>query len=176
MLRQIFTFLIVATTLVATTAQASLDAQYKRIIEDARLCGQATLQKDALQLRKYTHPNVVKATGGPEAFITVMQEAFKMMADQELTIDSFLIDLPASKIIEEQGEFRCLVPNKMVMRVGESKIISHSSLMGFSFDKGKSWCFVEAEKLKDEATRKQFFPLYKSDIFIPDDRMEMVED
>jgi hypothetical protein len=159
-----------------TSISAQTDEQYRTLLADAQKCATATLKQDVLSLRKYTHPNVIQATGGPEAFITVVTEAFKQMTADGMVIDTAYAELPSSKIIEEQGELRCLVPNTMAFTIGESKIVSYSSLMGFSFDKGKSWCFVEAEKLKDETTRKSFFPKYKSDIFIPDDRVEMTED
>jgi hypothetical protein len=160
---------------VTLSAQVS-DTMYRFVYEEAQRCAQATLKLDAIALHKYTHPAVVAATGGKEAFIGLIEDTFKQFAADELKFDTIYVEMPSSKIVEEQGELRCIVPNKMTIRMGETKIISHSNLFAVSSDAGRTWTFVEAEKIANQATREAFFPKFKTDLHIPEDRMEMKED
>jgi hypothetical protein len=161
----------------ATFLSAQLsDTMHQHIYEEAHRCALSLLKSDYVMLRKYTHPNVIKASGGADAFLKLVSDAMTDMRDEGITIDTAYVELPSSLVVREQGEFRCIVPYKMRFKIKEDVIMSHSNLFGFSFDDGKSWCFVEAEKLREEGSRGAFFPAFKTELIIPEDRVEMTKE
>jgi hypothetical protein len=166
----VFLFFMINMSL--SMAQVS-DTMYRFVFEEAQRCAVSSYAKDYKTLRHYTHPNVIAAAGGYEGFLNLLEDTYKSLEDEGLRIDTAYAEQPSSQIVREQGELRCIIPNKVIISMGDTKIISHSNLMGFSFDDGLSWCFVEAEKIKDAPSREAFFPKLKTDLVIPDDRMEM---
>lgn len=157
------------------SAQVS-DTMFAHVHKEAQRCAEASVRMDAAMLLRYTHPNIIQAAGGNEAFIEMVNEAYQQLTESGMSIDTAYAEMPSSKIVEEQGELRCIVPNKMTIKADGSKFVSHSNLLGFSFDKGVTWCFVEAEKVAQEETRSVFFPKLKTDLYLPPDRVEMLED
>jgi hypothetical protein len=152
------------------------DTMYRFVHEEAQRCAMASVKQDPVLLHRYTHPNVVAAAGGKEVFISLIKDTYKQFEADGVHIDTAYAEMPSSKIVEEQGELRCIIPNKLIISMEKTKIISHSNLLAVSQDKGRTWTFVEADKVTSSAAREAFFPKFKTDLHIPDDRMEMKEE
>lgn len=165
-------FLLVSTTLAAQTEE-ELKAM---AIKDAKATSQATLDMDYKGIIKYTHPNIINAMGGSEKMEEILKQSFSgMLEEAGISIDkSDIGELLAIK--KEEGEYRCLIENSIVMtlRVQKKRISKKSTLFGFYNETNKQWTFVEANKL-GKGGSEQFFPNFKTSIEIPEDQ-QTIED
>lgn len=83
-----------------------------------------------------------------------------------------------SEIVEEQGQFRCVIEGYNQMKMADQRIKSKSYLLGVYNDIEKFWWFVEAKQLKNKDLVDVILPNFETHIEIPDDdvQVEQTED
>ncbi len=136
-------------------------------LTSAQETSQALLDLDYATIIKYTHPNIVEATGGKDKMISLLESVMSKAKAMGVIIDKSEIgNLLSFK--SEQGEYRCLIENYLVitMQTQKKRIHKKSSLFGFYNADIKQWYFVEADKLNN-AQANSFFPDFKTSIVIP---------
>ena len=143
-------------------------------LKDANVTAQATLKEDFKTVLEYTHPNVLEVSGGMDALLPQIEKMFAEMKTQGIKFIKSEV-LSVSDIVQEQGEFRCLVKNLNIMEVGGRTLKSSSYLMGFFPEDAEHWVFVEAEKMKNPQVVQALFPDFKTSMDIPEDSVEIVK-
>ena len=137
-------------------------------LRDARATSKATLKGDWKTVIHHTHPNVVKAMGGPEAAADLIGSMMNDMSEM-LSIDQSKVG-DVSEIAYEQGEYRCLVENYLTVTVSGLITKKLSYLFGVYDPQKEIWYFIEANELKDKKSRELLLPGFKTALEIPDDK------
>lgn len=164
------------TALILFLGVVLVNAQTKEsALADAKITAQATLKGDFKTVLDYTHPNVLKASGGIDVLLPQVEKMMEEMKTNQGFVFKKAEVSEVSKIVEEQGEYRCFVKNLNVMEISGQTYKSTSYLMGFYLDDGDHWVFVEAEKMKNPLQVQAFFPNFKTDLDIPKDTVEILE-
>lgn len=162
--------------LIAVTS--SLSAQTKEdALKDAKITSQATLEMDFDTVLKHTLPSVVDIMGGKDAALTLLKNTFDSMKTQGFVFETADI-ISVSEIVEEQGQYRCVIEGFNQMKMADQRIKSKSYLLGIFNESDRFWWFIEAKQLKNDALTNQILPDFKTELDIPEDdvSVEKIED
>lgn len=115
--------------------------------------------------------------GGKDAAIKVLKSTFEGMKTQGFKFEKADI-LGVSEVVEEQGQYRCVVESYNQMTMSGQRISSKSYLLGIYNEEGKFWWFIEAKQLKNDALVDKVLPDFETKLDIPEDDMkvEQIED
>jgi len=144
-------------------------------LTSAKATSEAVLVLDYETIIKYTHPNIIQATGGKDQMISLLETAMNNAKNIGVVIEkSDIGNLVAFE--QEQGQYRCLIENNLVitLQTQKKRIRNKSFLFGFYDAEIKQWYFVEANKLNSTSV-VTYFPDFKTSISIPADE-QTVED
>ena len=146
-------------------------------LNDAKTTSKATLEMDFETVLKHTLPKVVDMMGGKKAAFTLLKSTFDTMKTQGFVFEKADIN-GVSEIVEEQGQFRCVIEGYNQMKMADQRIKSKSYLLGVYNDIEKFWWFVEAKQLKNKDLVDVILPNFETHIEIPDDdvQVEQTED
>lgn len=163
--------LLVSSTVFAQTEEALK----KQAVKEAGETAQAMLDLDFKTITKYTHPNIIKAMGGKDQMVAILENSFSGMTQSGVKFEESKV----GKLLtfkKEQGQYRCLIENFLTMSMQQQgkRVKRKSTLFGFYNDKIKQWTFVEANKMQG-GTAASLFPDFKTSITIPVDDQK-VED
>ena len=164
--------------LVLVTFSVSVFSQNKEdALKDAKITSKATLEMDFKTVLKHTLPKVVDMMGGEEAALTLLKSTFDTMKTQGFVFEKADIN-GVSEIVEEQGQYRCVIGGYNQMKMAGQRIKSKSYLLGIYNDTDKFWWFVEAKQLKNKAMVDLVLPNFETKLEIPDDdvEVEQIED
>lgn len=146
-------------------------------LSDAKLTSKATLEMDFETVLKHTLPKVIDMMGGEEAALTLLNSTFDSMKSQGFVFEKADI-ISVSEIVEEQGQFRCVIEGYNQMKMASQRIKSKSYLLGVYNEADKFWWFIEAKQLKNKAMLDMVLPDFETSLDIPDDdvQVEQIED
>jgi hypothetical protein len=130
---------------------------------DAFLCG------DLERFASYTDPGLLKLVGGKEKLIATIEAGRPKMAADGIGFKSNEIG-EVTQLVEAEGELQALLPRDQLMTMPGGEVHLLGYLLGVSRDAGKTWTFVDAEKLTPENVR-MVFPNYNPRLKLPG-RME----
>ncbi|WP_299121287.1 hypothetical protein [uncultured Winogradskyella sp.] len=157
---------------------ASIFSQTKEdALSDAKITSKATLEMDFKTVLKHTLPKVVNMMGGEEAALTLLKSTFDTMKTQGFVFEKADI-ISVSEIVEEQGQYRCVIEGYNQMKMASQRIKSKSYLLGIYNETDGYWWFVEAKQLKNKAMLDMVLPDFETNLDIPDDdvQVEQIED
>ena len=118
------------------------NAQTGGVREQADLMGRALLNKDYKTFVTYSYPAIVDQMGGPEKMAASIARQMESMA-ATAEIQSISYGTPGAAI-QEGKELQCTVPQEMVLKTQQGRILARSTLIAISKDGGKRWHFVDA--------------------------------
>jgi len=146
-------------------------------LRDAKITSKATLNMDFETVLKHTLPAIIDMMGGEEAGLSMLKSTFDGMKAQGFVFEKADIK-GVSEIVEEQGQYRCIIEGFNQMTMSGQRIKSKSYLLGIYNDKENHWWFVEAKLVKNQAMIDQILPEFKTSLDIPEDDMqtEPIED
>ncbi|HRO41432.1 MAG TPA: hypothetical protein PL009_01265 [Flavipsychrobacter sp.] len=119
----------------AATAQSTIKEQAEKM-------GAALIGKDYKTFVTFTHPTIIKEMGGTEKMAAAIEKQMKGM-EQTAQILSISYDEPSS-VVKEGNELQCTVPQTMILKTPQGKILTKSTLIGISTNGGAHWYFVDA--------------------------------
>tara|TARA_R110002049_G_scaffold213832_2_gene385287 strand:+ start:416 stop:937 length:522 start_codon:yes stop_codon:yes gene_type:complete len=165
----LFVLIAISTTVFSQTKESAL--------KDAKTTSKATLAMDFETVLKHTLPSVLDMMGGKDAAIKVLKSTFEGMKTQGFKFEKADI-LGVSEVVEEQGQYRCVVESYNQMTMSGQRISSKSYLLGIYNEEGKFWWFIEAKQLKNDALVDKVLPDFETKLDIPEDDMkvEQIED
>lgn len=114
---------------------------------------------------KFTHPKIIEMLGGKEKYLEILKTGHEEMNKIGYSYESIVLGEP-SEIVKAGDELHCLIPETITMKFAGGKIISKSSLLAVSKDKGKSWTFIETAMLQEDNI-KTILPNYNPALKIP---------
>lgn len=149
------------------TALPSFAGKKKHLTElkaDANSMSQAFLNKDYKTYAQYAYYKVPSAAEE--------DKLAKMVADHMVDLEkqkNFIIAMTVGEpgsIVHDGNSLQCIVPLTMEKRIPGANVVSQTSLIAFSFDKGHSWRFMDTGGRDLETIRKQF-PVVSAKLRIP---------
>jgi len=162
--------LILTTTLLVFSIIATAQQTVK---QSAEQMGAALRNKDYKTFVTFTYPTILEEMGGAEKMATAIEKQMKGM-EQTAEILSINYGEPSSTV-KEGSELQCTIPQTMLLKTPQGKIMTESTLIAFSKDGGKNWYFVDAGERDINAvkaalpnvSRKLVLPQHAPPKFIP---------
>ena len=167
-LKKVLLFVLIATS-TSVFSQTKTDA-----LQDAKTTSKATLEMDFDTLLKHTLPSVLEMMGGKEATLKVLNTTFEGMKAQGFVFEKADI-IGVSEIVNEQGQYRCVVEGYNQMKMSKQRISSKSYLLGIYNEVDNYWWFIEAKQLKNNAFVNQILPDFETSLDIPEDDVTVEE-
>lgn len=137
----------------------------------AQLVATATMKGDYKTVIDHTDPETVKAAGGRDAMVKVMERLFTQMKSKGAYVKNATAGEPGP-IVTVNNKLFCVVPESVSMAVPQSSMMpkgvytAQSTLLALSTDNGKTWYFVGSGSINEEAIYKKF-PELKGKIVFP---------
>lgn len=151
----------------SSTAQVSQeDSVYLDNVEkQGRIMAELLVAKDYKAFVKFTHPQVIKMLRGEEKMVEVLKESMETMEADGFSIVNCTISRPL-KIIQFKTELQCTVPQTLEMKTPEGRMVTKSTLIGISGDKGANWVFIDTQG-KELKILQARFPNLSPELVIP---------
>ncbi|MFD1143578.1 hypothetical protein ACFQ4C_20795 [Larkinella insperata] len=165
-MKQITQFLLF--TLFAGTcfAQAQPASDYGQTIKkQAETMGQSLLKKDFNTFVQFAHPSILTMAGGKQKMIEGLTQGMKAMETQGGGILNVAVGEPSTILTTKDG-LQCTLPQVIDLKVPNGKLVSKSTLIAVSTDKGSNWYFIDTSG-KDLATMQKVIPSLSSELVIP---------
>ncbi|HOY33390.1 MAG TPA: hypothetical protein PKW80_16035 [Bacteroidales bacterium] len=141
----------------------------KEIIrQQADSMGYYFVQNDFNNYMKYQHPRLVKKLGGEQSLINILNENVTKNGYQAMSIFN---DAP-SKIIVTDTNLQCTLPQKMIMKIGNTKLEILSTLICISYDNGKKWFFINASV--PSSVLKEILPEISNELVIQEQQTHKI--
>lgn len=137
----------------------------KRIKEQVKIMGDFMLKKDYKSFAQYTYPKVFELMGGEENMIKLMEDGAKGMAENGSYFMTLTVGEP-SKVIENDNELQCTIPQVIEMKVSNGTLLVKSTLIAISIDKGQNWKFLDTAE-KNILEMKKVLPNLSEKLYLP---------
>jgi hypothetical protein len=147
--------------LAADVARAAKDAAKR----DGNAMYQAFHQGDLERFAAYTYPGLLKLLGGKQKMVATVKKGLSDMAADGARFKSATVGAP-TQLVPVGAELHAMLPLNQVMTVPGGELHLEGHLLGVSSDGGKTWTFIDAEKLTAENVRK-VLPNYDPRLEIP---------
>lgn len=121
---------------------------------------------DLERFASYTYPGLVKLFGGKLKMIATIEKARPNLEAKGLRMESAEVGA-VTQFVETNGQLQVMLPLNQVVTVPEGEIHLSGSLLGISDDRGKTWTFIDAEKLTSENVRL-VLPTYDPRLKLPE--------
>jgi hypothetical protein len=144
----------------AESSPAEADAR------DATSMFQAFIGGDLDTFAAFTYPAVVTMAGGKDGMKAILAKGLTDMRAQGFAFVSVSVDKP-TRVLKAGNELHAVLPMEIVIKTPQGNLHAPSYLIGVSQTKGKTWTFVDTDKLQDKATRDRLFPRYNQALEIP---------
>lgn len=137
----------------------------KAIKSEAELMCNYFIQRNYQAYIKFVHPNVVSINGGRQKLITLVENGIHEMENEGCSFVSIAIDNP-SVVVFKENEIQSLVPQRIMMDVGEGVLMKNSYLIAISSNRGSSWYFVDCAG-EDIVHLRSILPNLSHEIILP---------
>jgi hypothetical protein len=143
------------------------------IKQEAEKCAKALVAGDFAQAATYSHPRIVAAMGGKEALIAQIANGMRQIRAEgfELIETRMGTPTPPKKIA---AWLTSIVPQEIVMKAPDGRIVQESALLGLSEDEGKTWTFLDLGGMTP-AVITRFFPELSGQITIPEKKKPVLQ-
>jgi hypothetical protein len=147
-------------------AQSKKDIALKQSVKAAaKKMDEALIRKEYSKFTETTYPKAVEMTeGGMEKMLRDLQQ---QMLSIEASGNKIIAAWPGnpSDMVDTAGETQCTIPQFMRMKVNGGTLVTETTLVGISPDKGKKWYFVDAADRDIEKIR-MIFPTFSSKLVL----------
>ncbi|OQP58829.1 hypothetical protein A3860_39350 [Niastella vici] len=114
---------------------------------------------------QYIHPARLQAAGSDENMIKKLNAQNEKLLAEGAVIKATYYEQP-SKIVRNNGELQCTIPQHTELTTAKGRVITHTALLAISKDNGKSWKFVDASNF-DMASLRKLYPNLSPRITLP---------
>jgi hypothetical protein len=125
----------------------------------------AVIKKDYATVVNHTYPKVLMAAGGKEKMIQMIKMGMQEMQVRGISIESASIGSPG-KFYKAGKEIHCLVPETVVIKSNNSRLVNHTNLLAISKDGGNFWYFLDINQSNYKMIPK-IFPNFNKNLIIP---------
>lgn len=156
----LFTLLVLCVT--SVNAQVYIDSLNKQA--NAMLNSFET--KDYKTLLKFTHPKIVKTMGGIGPAEVAIKKALESITANGFSLKNIKIG-EVSHFVKSGTLYQCLLEQISLANVNNGNFRAVNYLICMSYNSGKNWYFVNADKEK-EASLKKLIPEINQELTIPE--------
>ncbi|TBO44937.1 hypothetical protein [Pedobacter kyonggii] len=121
---------------------------------------------DYQTLFKYTHPKVIVLMGGIDSAKAVLRKALNFVADKGVSYININTGTP-QQILRSPQIVQCILPQISEVKIKDKKAKAINYLLCISYNSGKNWYFINADKEK-EAYLKKLIPEISKELMIPE--------
>jgi len=114
---------------------------------------------------QYIHPVRLQSVGSEEGMIKKLNVENEPLFARGASVKAIYYEQP-SKIVSNNGELQCTIPQHMELTSVKGRVITHTTLLAISNDNGKSWKFVDASNF-DMASLRKMYPNLSPRITLP---------
>ncbi|MBX2931132.1 MAG: hypothetical protein KF781_04175 [Chitinophagaceae bacterium] len=129
---------------IVTTAAAQQDTSsvksYIKLCADSML--NSFLKKDYRTMAKFSNETIVDMMGGEEAYASTIETTMSEGDMAEVKLEEAKVG-NILQVVKTDAGFQCIVQQKVVMVLYETRVISISPLHGYSNKEGKHWRFMD---------------------------------
>lgn len=133
--------------------------------QQANQMGSAFVSSDYMTFARYTYPLILKSMGGATRMADVLTKTTDDMKAKGMTFSNITFDEP-SKIVKSGKELQATIAQHTEIKLSQGRLISTSTLIAVSTDKGVTWAFIDTSN-KDMATLRKVLPNLSPSIIIP---------
>ena len=134
--------------------------------KQAQQCADASVAKEYDKVISFTHPALIKVAGGKEALRKALEAAMKQIAELGISIEKTSIRA-ATQPKKVGNALVSLVTQEATIRTSDGKVTQESTLIAYSYDKGKNWVFADTAEM-DQGMYEKMFPELKGVIALPE--------
>lgn len=121
---------------------------------------------DYKALLKYTHPIIIVLMGGIDSAQAVLRKAMNFVADKGVSYININVGTP-QQILKSAQIIQCILPQISELKIKEKKAQAINYLLCISYNSGKNWYFINADKEK-ESYLKKLIPEISKELMIPE--------
>lgn len=114
---------------------------------------------------KYVHPIIVHGVGGETKMLELLNLQSNKVKSQGVVINSITFDR-STAIISVKNELQSTISQHTELKSSKGRIITYTTLIAISADKGKTWKFLDTSKM-DLATVRKLLPSLSIEITLP---------
>jgi len=163
---------IITSLLIVLSVGLGFSQSKDEAMRDAKNAANGTLNEDFDEVIKYTFPEIIELMGGQEAARETIVKTYDSMKTQGFAVEQADI-VEVSDVVNEQGQYRCIVKSYNVMVMSGQRLKSTTHLLGVYDEEVKHWRFIEAKQLQNPALTSQILPDFKTELEIPEDKVDM---
>jgi hypothetical protein len=126
---------------------------------------QAFHSGDLERFAAYTYPGLLKLLGGKQKMIAMLQKETSDMAAEGFRFKSAMVGAP-TQLVAAGAQLQAMLPLNQVMTAPGGEMHLEGHVLGVSSDGGKTWTFIDAEKLTAGNVRK-VLPNYDPRLELP---------
>jgi hypothetical protein len=127
---------------ICQTTTGDIDSVKAKVKTTAAKLSELFIAKDYNAYVGYVHPKVVEMMGGKKQMISFLEKSVEDMKKEGFSFLAMDIGEPDQLIILPTG-YQCVVPQTLVLKTVDGKLVAKSQLLAVSSDKGVTWHFID---------------------------------
>jgi len=166
-MKKIITAVVLLTGLTAYCQNTRIDssAALANLKSSAQKMRQYLVDRNFTEFVKFIPPEISKMAGGQEQLAALTKKSIKDMEAQGMAITDVSVDFPG-KLISYKNQLQFVVQENLNIKVKGGHLQARSYLLALSYDKGKTWYFVDTSG-KTLAQMQAGIPNLSSQLVIP---------
>jgi hypothetical protein len=167
-------FLVSMTIISGKSQNKSNSLVYEtNLLKQANIMGQYYLNKKYEQFIEKIYPGIIKAVGGKQRMLQMLNSAMQNLDKQNIIVDSMRFSKP-NKIIYTGEELQTTLSETVFMTIPNGTMIKESTMIAISSDKGITWSFIDTSGQSLNSLKKAF-PNLSNDLIIPKDKNPIIK-
>lgn len=146
----------------------------KMIKAQADRMAELFLNKEYGSFIEFTCPAIIEMMGGKQKMLESLELGMKKTAADGMEVLNFIMGQP-SKVVTSGNELQCTITQTIEMKMPKGRMVTNSTLIGVSSDKGKSWTFFDSRG-KDIQTLQKMIPNLSVQLVIPEEQQPLFYD
>ncbi|NTE02126.1 hypothetical protein G6M26_09230 [Agrobacterium tumefaciens] len=114
---------------------------------------------------RYIHPKIISMMGGVDSALATLKVGIKVIEESGLSNIDIKNEKP-EQLVQSGHLIQCLMPQASNAMIKNKKIKAISYLICISYNGGKNWFFINADKEK-ETQLKKLIPEINKELVIP---------
>jgi hypothetical protein len=125
------------------------------LVNQANDFGHLVKNKDTKKFVDKIYPGLISLVGGKDKLIEMTDNGYEQLAMQGISIDSVSF-LKPNPIIETDNELQTTITEFLMMTIPNGRMITKSTLIAISQDKGITWYFLDTSGNSLKAMKQNF--------------------
>ena len=139
------------------------------LLKQAKEYAQLIKNKDTLKFTDKIYPELITLIGGKDKLIAMTISGYKQLEKQGISIDSVVFFKP-NPFIYVADVLQTTMTEVLIMTIPKGKMISKSTLIAISHDKGITWYFLDTSGWELNEINEKFPNLSRQLIIAPKEK------